>query len=182
MLWAECPHLGSGLVAELEAKHAIVKKLAREGKHGRTRFISAEGCYSWVVAHATNLRVRFASKAFADWSDNREFYVVDGAVRKCARPEQVWQPDGGGGSSGVNGSCFPFSARIARHSLSLPGVQRPSGPTRQVVVHAECSRCVKRRAVYAHVRMHARCTQHPRCTRCMHTTDGSSTATGCVPI
>ena len=51
-LWAQCPHLGSGLVRELETKHAIVRKLQQEGKGGRTRFISAEGCYSWVVANA----------------------------------------------------------------------------------------------------------------------------------
>ena len=44
MLWSQCPHLGSGLVKELEAKHQIMRKLQREGKHGRTRFISAEGC------------------------------------------------------------------------------------------------------------------------------------------
>ena len=89
-LWAQCPHLGSGLVRELETKHAIVRKLQQEGKGGRTRFISAEGCYSWVVANAPGLRVKFAYKAFADWSNEPEFYGAranaQGAPRSPARP------------------------------------------------------------------------------------------------
>jgi len=163
-LWAECPHLGSGLVKELETKLQIVRHLASEGKHGRTRFISAEGCYSWVVASTPQMRVKFASKAFADWSDDREFYVVDGAVRKCPAPSLVWTPslDGLGavgpptttatentglaaaaiGTAG-NGSCTPFGRRIRPHTLALPGVQRPHGEARSVSIHAECSRWVE---------------------------------------
>ncbi len=144
VLWAECPHLGSGLVQELEVKHEIVRRLAREGKHGRTRFISAEGCYSWVVASTPGMRLKFASKAFADWSDHREFYVVDGAVRKCALATQVWEPHAATPASGV-GPCNPFGPRVARHSLGLHGVQRPVGQHRTVDIHAECSRWVERR-------------------------------------
>ena len=33
-LWAQCPHLGRDLMRELDAKHQIVKKMAREGKRG----------------------------------------------------------------------------------------------------------------------------------------------------
>ena len=170
-LWSECPHLGSGLVKELETKLNIVRRLAAEGKHGRTRFISAEGCYSWIVASTPQMRVKFASKAFADWSDDREFYVVDGAVRKCSVPSLVWQPraDGSAGapthapststanensrittaaarassSGGGNVSCTPFGPRIRPHSLRLPGVQRPHGDVRLVAIHTECSRWVE---------------------------------------
>ena len=124
MLWAECPHLGDGLARELEAKHEIVRRLAAEGKHGRTRFISAEGCYSWVVASKSWMRVKFASKAFADWSDDREFYVVDGAVRKCPQPSLVWQPPPAHGYPGghpptSHGTCSPFGPRIAAHSTRV---------------------------------------------------------------
>ena len=69
---------GAGLLDELEAKHMLVKRLAAEGKHGRTRFLSAEGCYSHAVASASGIRLKFAAKAFADWSDDREFYLVGG--------------------------------------------------------------------------------------------------------
>lgn len=170
MLWSECPHLGSGLVKELEAKLQIVRRLASEGKRGRTRFISAEGCYSWVVANAPQMRVKFASKAFADWSDDREFYVVDGAVRKCPQPSLVWTPLGtasapstttanensaitaaaaraaaAGGGNVASTSCMPFGPRIKPHSLALPGVQRAHGAARLVSIHSECSRWVEER-------------------------------------
>lgn len=157
LLWAECPHLGSGLVRELEAKWHIVRRLAQEGKHGRTRFISAEGCYSWVVASTDhNLRVKFASKAFADWSDDKEFYVVDGAVRKCPKVGQIWDPrsgstgndndDGGRGSDKASeDKCMPFGPRIARHSVSMGGVQHSVGVPRPLALHADCSRWVEER-------------------------------------
>lgn len=158
LLWAECPHLGSGLVRELEAKWHIVRRLAQEGKHGRTRFISAEGCYSWVVASKDhNLRVKFASKAFADWSDDKEFYVVDGSVRKCPVVGQVWSGEtgasagsvgsiGGGGAAGSGGrACMPFGPRIAPHSIEMHGVQRPIGSPRSLSLHADCSRWVEER-------------------------------------
>lgn len=145
LLWAECPHLGSGLVRELEAKVQIVRRLAAEGKRGRTRFISAEGCYSWVVANTPEMRVKFASKAFADWSDDREFYVVDGAVRKCPDPSSVWQPTATGDRAGTNGSCNPFGPRVAPPSTRMGGLQRPLGPRRPVSLHAECSRWVEER-------------------------------------
>jgi hypothetical protein len=124
-------------------KHQIVRRLAKEGKHGRTRFISAEGCYSWAVANAPGMRVKFASKAFADWSDHSEFYVVDGAVRKCADPAQVWRPELEGRAN--EDACNPFGPRIALHSRALAGVQRPAGTVRPVRVHAECSRWVEQR-------------------------------------
>ena len=157
LLWAECPHLGSGLVRELEAKWHIVRRLAQEGKHGRTRFISAEGCYSWVVASTDhNLRVKFASTAFADWSDDKEFYVVDGAVRKCPKVGQIWDPrsgstgndndDGGRGSDKASeDKCMPFGPRIARHSVSMGGVQHSVGVPRPLALHADCSRWVEER-------------------------------------
>jgi hypothetical protein len=159
LLWAECPHLGSGLVRELEAKWHIVRRLAQEGKHGRTRFISAEGCYSWVVASKDhNLRVKFASKAFADWSDDKEFYVVDGAVRKCPVVGQVWSGEpgtsagsvrrlaGDGGASGGGAhACMPFGPRVAAHTVEMPGVQRPVGGARSLSLHADCSRWVEER-------------------------------------
>lgn len=44
-----------------------------------------EGCYSHVIASTPNMRVKFASKAFADWSDDREFYVVDGVRHQNPR-------------------------------------------------------------------------------------------------
>lgn len=50
-------------VRELEAKHQVIRRLAEKGKRGRTRFISAEGCYSAVVADAPSLRVKFVAKA-----------------------------------------------------------------------------------------------------------------------
>ena len=168
LLWAQCPHLGSGLVKELETKLQIVRRLAAEGKHGRTRFISAEGCYSHVVASPQHqLRVKFASKAFADWSDDREFYVVDGAVRKCPRPSLVWSSSGtqqkaadteanentrvlsssaealGGGDAANALNCTPFGPRIHQHSIALPGVQRPHGEARPISIHSECSRWVE---------------------------------------
>ena len=148
-LWAQCPHLGAGLVRELESKAHIVRRLAAEGKHGRTRFISAEGCYSWVVASEPGMRVKFASKAFADWSDDREFYVVDGAVRKCPKPSLVWLPKAaaaGGEAPDGDEACTPFGPRIAPHTLEMRGVQRPlAGSFRPVTVHRECSRWVEER-------------------------------------
>jgi hypothetical protein len=153
-LWTQCPHLGSGLVRELEAKREIVRKMAEEGKRGRTRFISAEGCYSWVVASTPHMRVKFASKAFADWSDDSEFYVVDGAVRKCPQPSLTWQPsadaDGvaaarAADAAGGGAVCAPFGPRIAPHSVKLPGVQRVHGEARRVALHADCSRWVEHR-------------------------------------
>ena len=48
---------------ELEAKQQVIRRLAEKGKRGRTRFISAEGCYSAVVADAPGLRVKFVAKA-----------------------------------------------------------------------------------------------------------------------
>lgn len=144
VLWAECPHLGSGLIEELEAKHEIFRKLAYEGKHARTRFISAEGCYSWVVASTPGMRLKFASKAFADWSDHREFYIVDGALRKCKLATQVWEPVAVA-TEGEDGLCNPFGPRVARHSTALQGVQQPIGQLRAVDIHAECSRWVEER-------------------------------------
>ena len=144
VLWAECPHLGSGLIQELEAKHEIVRKLAYEGKHSRTRFNSAEGCYSWVVASTPGMRLKFASKAFADWSDHREFYIVDGAVRKCKLATQVWEPVAVA-TEGEDGRCNPFGPRTARQSTALQGVQQPIGQLRAVDIHAECSRWVEQR-------------------------------------
>jgi len=143
-LWAQCPHLGSGLVRELETKHAIVRKLQQEGKGGRTRFISAEGCYSWVVANAPGLRVKFAHKAFADWSNEPEFYVVDGAARKCARPKEVWSPPPPGLRPAA-GACDPLAPRVAPHTAALLGVQRPKGPMLPLATHANCSRWVEER-------------------------------------
>ena len=143
-LWAQCPHLGSGLVRELETKHAIVRKLQQEGKGGRTRFISAEGCYSWVVANAPGLRVKFAYKAFADWSNEPEFYVVDGAARKCARPKEVWSPPPPGLRPAA-GACDPLAPRVAPHTAALLGVQRPKGPMLPLATHANCSRWVEER-------------------------------------
>ena len=37
LLWRGCEHLGDGLVRELEMKHAIVRRLAEEGKRGQSR-------------------------------------------------------------------------------------------------------------------------------------------------
>jgi len=146
LLWAECPHLGSGLVRELEVKHEIVRRLAKEGKHGRTRFISAEGCYSWVVANKPGLVVKFASKAFADWSDDKEFYVVDGAVRKCPLPSQVWRPEPQGAVVPANPErCNPFGPRVRPHSVLMQGVQSPIGELRPITIHADCSRWVEER-------------------------------------
>ena len=142
-LWAECPHLGSGLVQELETKHLIVRKLAKEGKRGRTRFISAEGCYSWVVASTPGMRLKFSAKAFADWSDHREFYVIDGAVRKCRFPSQIWGDPYA--QAGLNSTCNPFGPRVTQHSVLLNGVQRQVGAPRQIEIHAECSRWVEQR-------------------------------------
>ena len=156
MLWAECPHLGAGLAHELEAKHEIVRRLASEGKHGRTRFISAEGCYSWVVASKPWMRVKFASKAFADWSDDKEFYVIDGAVRKCPLPSLVWEPppgaEHGGGApahhhhaAAGHGRCDPFGPRIAAHSIEMRGVQTADAAARGIELHRQCSRWVEER-------------------------------------
>ena len=161
LLWTRCAHLSSGLQAELEYKHRIVQSLAKQGKRGRTRFISAEGCYSWVVATAPGLRVKFASKAFADWSDDRYFYVVDGAVRKCPQPTQVWRDpttsdergeaeddsraqavDRPSPSRQAQQECEPFGPRIAPHSLRLEGVQRAAGSAQPLQTHANCSRWV----------------------------------------
>jgi hypothetical protein len=138
-LWTRCPHLGRGLIRELEAKQKILRRLAQEGRRGRTRFISAEGCYSAVVADEPGLRVKFAAKAMADWSDDHEFYAVDGALRKC--PELgVWRPGGG-----ENQRCHPFGPRLAPHSVLLPGVQAPLGPLLPLRRHANCSRWVEER-------------------------------------
>jgi len=149
LLWAECPHLGVGLVQELEAKHDIAQRLVKEGKNGRTRFISAEGCYSWVIASTPGMRLKFASKAFADWSDHREFYVVAGAVRKCSQPSQVWKPDTAPSplpaTARKTSHCNPFGMRVAQHSTLLPGVQRPMGAPRRIDIHADCSRWVEQR-------------------------------------
>lgn len=138
-LWVGCPHLASGLVHELETKWRIIQRLAAEGKRGRTRFISAEGCYSAVVAATPELRVKFAAKAFADWSDDPEFYVVDGALRKCA-DQAVWRAGGARGQS-----CNPFGPRLAPHSLQLEGAQRPLGPQLPIRLHNNCSRWVEQR-------------------------------------
>ena len=161
-IWTECAHLGSGLVAELEAKHRTVEQLAAEGRRGRARFLSAEGCYSWAVAHAPRIRLKIASKAFADFSsqagtssfEGQEFYSVHGALRKCSRPSLVapWPPAGEEVAGGVAGEeagrdskepseevCRPFGPRVAAHSPLLPGVQRPAGPAQPVTVHADCS-------------------------------------------
>lgn len=137
-LWAKCAHLGAHLQKELEAKHEIVRKLAAKGKRGRTRFISAEGCYSFVVASTPGLRVKFASKAFADWSGDRYFYVIDGAVRKCLQPEHVWKPNTTGQP------CQPFGPRLIGHSAALPGVQRPHGDALSLQTHSNCSRWIQK--------------------------------------
>ena len=50
-------------VRELEHKQQVIRRLAQAGKRGRTRFISAEGCYSAVVADTPGLRVKFSAKA-----------------------------------------------------------------------------------------------------------------------
>mmetsp|Transcript_14807 Transcript_14807/g.36937 ORF Transcript_14807/g.36937 Transcript_14807/m.36937 type:complete len:288 (-) Transcript_14807:175-1038(-) len=144
LLWTKCEHLGSGLLSELEYKYRVVRALAKQGKRGRTRFISAEGCYSHAVATTPGLRVKFASKAFADWSDDAYFYVADGAVRKCPQPAQVWH---GPRQQLVSGSssaqeCEPFGPRIAPHSLLLEGVQRAIGNREPVHIHPNCSRWV----------------------------------------
>lgn len=137
-LWVGCPHLASGLVHELEAKWKIIQRLAAEGKRGRTRFISAEGCYSAVVAATPELRVKFIAKAYADWSDDPEFYVVDGALRKCA-DQGVWR-------AGARGqTCNPFGPRLAPHSVQLEGAQRPLGPQLPLRLHNNCSRWVEQR-------------------------------------
>ena len=138
-LWVGCPHLASGLVHELETKWKIIQRLAAEGKRGRTRFISAEGCYSAVVAATPELRVKFVAKAFADWSDDPEFYVVDGALRKCAN-QAVWRQNGARGQS-----CNPFGPRLAPHSVQLEGAQRSLGPQLPIALHNNCSRWVEQR-------------------------------------
>ena len=46
-------HLADGLVRELGHKVAWVQKMEKEGRSQyHTRFLSAEGCYSHVAAHA----------------------------------------------------------------------------------------------------------------------------------
>ena len=66
-------------------KHATYRKLKELNKSGRTRFISAEGCYSHAAANMKGIRIKFASKAFADWSNNVEFYVV------CRDLAEIWR-------------------------------------------------------------------------------------------
>ena len=161
-IWMACKHLSHGLESELMTKHAIVRKLAQQRKRGRTRFISAEGCYSHAVAHEPGIKVKFAAKALADWSDDAYFYVVSGAVRKCPRPSQVWPTDGvsasdaivAGAAAGaakvdegevVRDECAPFGPRVAPHSFALPGLQQPSGALLPLEIHSNCSRWVEKR-------------------------------------
>mgnify|MGYP007078116558 CR=1 FL=1 len=138
-LWTKCSHLSNGLQAELESKHKIVRALAKQGKRGRTRFISAEGCYSAAVASEPGLRVKYAAKAFADWSEDKFFYVADGAVRKCIRPEQAWLPGANG-----SGACEPFGPRLDLPSAKLTGVQTPIGEELPLRIHHNCSRWVQK--------------------------------------
>ena len=148
LLWTRCEHLASGLLAELEYKYKVVRHLAKQGKRGRTRFISAEGCYSSAVATTPWLRAKFASKAFADWSDDAYFYVADGAVRKCLQPTQMWysphELDWANTRAGALPAqeCEPFGPRIAPHSLALEGVQTAAGSPSPLQTHSNCSRWV----------------------------------------
>ena len=50
-------------------ERAIIRKLAKEGKRGRTRFISAEGCYSSVVADTRRRMHLLASVPAAQLAD-----------------------------------------------------------------------------------------------------------------
>jgi len=153
-LWTACHHLGAGLLDELEAKHMLVKRLAAEGKHGRTRFLSAEGCYSHAVASASGIRLKFAAKAFADWSDDREFYLVDGAVRRCPQPTQTWLPPGEAPPLDLSNPwadevgeavCEPLAPAAAPLSDALPALQRTQGAPVALAIHANCSRWIEER-------------------------------------
>ena len=90
------------------------------------------------------MRVKYAAKAFADWSNDLEFYVVDGAVRKCASPDVVWEPFALP-KPDAPPPCDPFGPRIAAHSEALGAIHRPTGVPLPLQIHAECSRWVEER-------------------------------------
>ena len=72
--------------------------------------------------------------------------MVDGAVRKCPLPSQVWRPEPQGAVASANPErCNPFGPRVRPHSVLMQGVQSPIGELRPITIHADCSRWVEER-------------------------------------
>lgn len=90
-MWTSCPHLGSGLMKEVDAKLAWEKKRAAAVANASSnkappprRFISAEGCYSKAVAATKGIRALLSIKQLIG-DDQRHPHVValDGRVWSC---------------------------------------------------------------------------------------------------
>ena len=89
-VWQRCAHLAADLQRELALKVSWLKSTEgaakkKGDKTGPTRFLSAEGCYSWHAARA-QLRMRISSKQAVglDTSPSGEQVLsVGGAVWRC---------------------------------------------------------------------------------------------------
>jgi hypothetical protein len=112
-IWEQCTHLGSGLEQELSTKVSAL----REGLP--TRFLSAEGCYSYEAVRA-NLRVKIANKQAVGLQvpSTEQVLFVAGSVWSC--PAEVVADDV---------LIRQLSERTAREPciLTLPPLQRSIG-------------------------------------------------------
>ncbi|KAG8460562.1 hypothetical protein KFE25_013212 [Diacronema lutheri] len=159
LLFAQCEHLGAGLLRELAFKAATHRKMSEEAANRgkaqpRVRFISAEGCYSAAVYATPSIRVKIANKFFADFGLQTELAVVDGSVRQCPPTDAALRaaglvprarraPCALGADADADDDAA--AARDRAHSIELPGVHEIAGPLVAVAQHGDCSRWVDER-------------------------------------
>ena len=112
-VWQRCAHLGSELERELGNKVAALRQSMP------TRFLSAEGCYSYEAVRA-NLRVKIANKQAVglEVPSTQQVLFVGGGIWAC--PESVVADDA---------LMRDLTERTAREPCrtTLPPLQRPVG-------------------------------------------------------
>ena len=113
VIWQKCAHLSTELERELGNKVATL----RQG--GSTRFLSAEGCYSYEAVKA-NLRVKIANKQAVglEYPSSQQVVYVAGSIWTC------------GGDVNVDGALLrELTERTGKEQcrLPLPPLQRPVG-------------------------------------------------------
>lgn len=67
-LWLDCPELTTNLQQELFQHTGITER-----------------CYSFAVAKARDVRVKFATKAFTDFGNDNKVFLFDGRVGMCTK-------------------------------------------------------------------------------------------------
>ena len=109
-------------VRELEAKHQVIRRLAEKGKRGRTRFISAEGCYSHRAASQPGIRIKMAHKQFVGLTvpSDEQIYAVNGAVWQCPKAASVSVGELERHSQQPASLCASHSARQAAEEPGRP--------------------------------------------------------------